>query len=271
MTQGGFFSGPDMDSEELRQALLRWWETRPPREHAESLLRPRFTLLEMQLDAIKELILRHRQAEAATRIKFEGLDAEIEADPDNEQLDLLREEWFWKAVFMDSAHSMAAVGMLAPFIESLFVAIFESLKDKDALPTGHRRNSLEERDVWNPQWYAARKPEDNRKDIILGIRQLADATGLTVHLPPGHEPALEALFVYRNNMLHNAFEWPTKKVEGFTKTIASKGWPKDWFSGVDRGEDPWLYYMAPDFCAHCVALIDGIIDGTGRYLKERGR
>ena len=267
MTQGGFFSGSNMGPDEMRQMLQRWRENKTPREHADGLLRPRFTFLELQLDAIKELIHRHQQAEAATRIKFEELDAEIEANPDNEQLDVLREDRFWKAVFMDSAHSMAAVGMLAPFIESLFVAIFDRLKDKAALPTDHRRNTLGEREIWNPQWYAARKVEENRKDIVLGIRQLADVTGLTAHLPAGHKPALEALFAYRNNMLHNGFEWPAKKVEGFTKSIAANGWPEDWFTVVDHGADPWLYYLTPKFCAHCVTLTDGIIEGTGRYLK----
>ena len=270
MKQGGFFSGSGMDPEEVRQRLQRWHESRPPREHAERLLRLRFTFLELQLDAIKELIHRHQQAEEATWIKLEELDAEIEANPENQQLDALREERFLKAVFMESAHSMAAVGMLAPFIESLFVAIFDRLKDKVALPTDHRRNTLGEGDIWNPQCYATREGEVDRKDIFLGIKQLAGATDLKPYLPPGHEPALEALFAFRNNMLHNGFEWPAKKVQDFTMRIASRGWPDDWFSGTGRGKDPWLYYMTPKFCAHSVALIDGIIDGTGRYLKERG-
>ncbi|MFZ3585203.1 hypothetical protein ACOI1H_24175, partial [Loktanella sp. DJP18] len=242
MTQDGFLSGSNLEPEEMQQMLQRWRENRTPREHAEGLLRPRFTFLELQLDAIKELIHRHQQAEAVTWIKFKELDMEIEANPNNEQLDGLREDRFWKAVFMDSAHSMAVVGMLAPFIESLFDAIFDRLKHKVTLPTDHRRNTLGERDIWNPQWYAARKAEDSRKDIVLGIKQLAGATGFKTYLPPGHEPALEALFAFRNNMLHNGFEWPTKKVKLFTKRIASEGWPDDWFSGTDRGEDPWLYY-----------------------------
>ena len=79
---------------------------------------------------------------------------------------------------------------------------------------------------------------------------------------------LEALFRYRNNMFHNGFEWPDAKIESFAAERSK--WPEGWFEIAERNDKPWLFYMSPQFCTHCVTTVDGIIDGTGRYLKERG-
>lgn len=170
---------------------------------------------------------------------------------------------------MDSAHSMSAVGMLAPFIESLFVAIFEGLRKRQVSDAGDTRRQRADDQFWNPQVFFDKDvPKTN---LVKGIEQLAVSCGLHPHLPEGYEKTLAALFAYRNNMLHNGFEWPADTISKFSSRIASEKWPETWFTSADRGGKPWLYYMSPDFCAHCVELIDGIIDGTGRYLKERGR
>lgn len=228
----------------------------------------RHTLLEQQLAAIKELISLNQQTEAATRIAFEELGKEIEANPDNEQLDILREGRFWKAVFMDSAYSMSAVGMLAPFIESLFVTIFDGLKDRVAISNDDPRHKLGEQERWNAKIYYSNRSKGRRQDLLQGIRQLSAATGLTAYLPSDTQASLEALFRYRNNMLHNGFEWPSEKVKGFNKDMAK--WPESWFAVAKRNDQPWLIYMTPEFCAHCVALIEQIVNGVGQYLRDRG-
>jgi hypothetical protein len=39
-------------------------------------------------------------------------------------------------------------------------------------------------------------------------------------------------------------------------------------ASADKGSEPWIYYISPDFCAHCIETIDGIMEGVGRYLKK---
>ena len=262
MTQGGFFPPPDEDP---TKGIRSWVERLPPRAHTQWLLR--HSLPGEQLAAIKDLLHRNQQAAAATQIKFDELKAEIEANPDNERLDDIYDERFWKAVFMDSAHSMSAVGMLAPFIESLFVAIFEGLRKRQGSAADDTRRQRADDQFWNPQIFFDK--DSTKTNLVKGISQLAVSCGLQSFLPTDYEKSLSALFAYRNNMLHNGFEWPADTIRKFSNRIASEKWPEDWFTSADRDGQPWLYYMSPDFCAHCVDLIDGIIDGVGLYLKER--
>lgn len=252
--------------EDPTEHMRRWVDRLPPSAHTQWLLR--HSLPGEQLAAIKDLLHRNQQAAAATQIKFDELKAEMETNPDNEQLDNLYEDRFWRAVFMDSAHSMSAVGMLAPFIESLFVAIFDGLRKRQSSDTGDTRRQRADSQFWNPQ--IVFRSEGPRDDLVAGIDQLAESCGLKPHLPADYRKTLSALFAYRNNMLHNGFEWPSETIDKFSRRIASEKWPENWFTSADREGKPWLYYMSPDFCAHCVDLIDGVIEGTGRYLKERG-
>jgi hypothetical protein len=263
VTQRGFFPPSDEDTADLWR---RFEEAISPSMRAEWMLR--HTMLGLQLSAIKDLMHRNERAAAATRIKLKELNWEAEANPDQVQLEFLHERRFWQAIFMDSAHSMSAVGMLAPFIESLFVAIFEGLRKRQRMDAGHTRRQRADDQFWNPQ--IVFRSEGPRDDLVAGIDQLAESCGLKPYLPDDYRKTLSALFAYRNNMLHNGFEWPAETIGKFSYRIASEKWPEAWFTSADRDGKPWLYYMSPEFCSHCVDLIDGIIDGTGRYLKERG-
>ena len=105
--------------------------------------------LEAQLLAIKDLVRRNRQSDEGLAAEIEALDAEIRKSTD-EHVYHLQDCWIDRihdSVFQDAAHSMSAVGMLAPFIESLFVAVFNGLrKDQDGPPvslTGKRRRGQE--------------------------------------------------------------------------------------------------------------------------------
>ena len=44
-----------------------------------------------------------------------------------------------------------------------------------------------------------------KKDLVAGILQLCDATGLVKKLPSDLEVTLSALFIYRNRMFHDGF------------------------------------------------------------------
>lgn len=213
----GFFSSSDFDPAEMGRRLR---DSLSPRDHAMSLLR--HTLLDQQLDAIKRVLRSHEEAREAEVYRLDVLDTDPRwGDDDDGGLESLRDERFWQMTFQASAHSMAAVGMLAPLIESLFVSIFDGLKGKIEFPTDHPRLKLRKRDFWNPQVYQGSKGA--RGDLLQGIGQLSDVTGLKPFLPTQTQTALEALFRYRNNMFHNGFEWPDDKVSTFSD--ASKKWP----------------------------------------------
>ena len=221
-----------------------------------------------QLKAIKELLHRNHQAAEASRIKFDELRQLMNATPDNEQLDRLQDDRFWSRVFMDSAHSMSAFGMLAPFMESLFVAIFVGLGRWQVEDLGGTRRQRADDQFWNPQIYFEK--DMPKVNLVKGIEQLAVSCGLQLYLPAEYEKTLAALFAYRNNMFHNGFLWPAETISKFSNRVTSEKWADTWFTSVDKAGKPWLYYMSPEFCDHCVKLIDEIMDSTGRYLKERG-
>ncbi|MGD9863405.1 MAG: hypothetical protein AB7S99_09350 [Pseudodonghicola sp.] len=249
------------------EALARLWlEMLPPDVHVTQLLGE--WLPADQLNAIKELLQRNHQAAEASRIKFDELRQQLNATPDDEQLNRLHDDRFWSRVFMDSAHSMSAVGMLAPFMESLFVAIFAGLRRWQVEDMGDVRRQRADDQFWNPQIYFEKDmPKTN---LVKGIQQLAGSCGLQPFLPAEYEKTLAALFAYRNNMFHNGFLWSAETISKFSNRVASEKWPDAWFASVDKGGKPWLYYMSPEFCDHCIRLIDEIMDGTGRYLKEIG-
>lgn len=262
MTDGFFKGSRNLDPAALKAGLSA---TLTPRDRAMNLLR--HTLLDQQLDAIKAVLRNHEAEREGTGYQFEVLDSDPRWDGEHDGgLEARRDAAFWRLTFQASAHSMSAVGMLAPFIESLFVAIFDGLKTRAEIPPDHLRQKLREKDRWNPQVYQG--SNGARTDLLKGIAQLSKATGLAPHLPPQTGMTLEALIRYRNNMLHNGFEWPDGKVDGFAAEVSK--WPEGWFEVAESDGKPWLYYMSPGFCTQCVALTDGIIDGVGRYRKERG-
>ena len=169
----------------------------------------------------------------------------------------------------DAAHSMAAVGMLAPLVESLFVSIFDGLRklsqDKAQVSNGNPRLAASQDQFWNPRFEI--KSKSNRRNIVAGIRQLADAIGLSEHFRPDYEKTLAALFHYRNMMFHNGFEWFRDEGKEFSNRIQNAGWPEEWFKESRGFGDTWFFYMTPEFVQHCLGTIDELIEGVGAYVK----
>ena len=261
MTKSGFFSGPDAGPTEIAHRLR---DGLSPRDLAMHLIR--HTLLDQQLDAIKRTLRTHEEIREAESYRLDVLDTDPRWDGEYDGgLEALRDARFWQMTFQSSAHSMAAVGMLAPFIESLFVEIFKALKTRGTeIKSDHLRHDLPPKKRWDPRVYAENKNE--RRGIAKGTNQLAEAIDLLPLLPDNLEMSLMALYKYRNKMFHNGFEWPETIISSFDEE--RKDWP-GWFDLARRDDKPWLVFITPEFCAHCVDLIDAIIDGTGRFLKDR--
>ena len=93
-----------------------------------------------QLFAIKGVLRRNQEDNKAAKADIDALAEEIRITPGQDPGLLLADlfDHLHRSVFLNAAHSMAAVGMLAPFVESLFVWIFWGIEDH---PTRRRRGS----------------------------------------------------------------------------------------------------------------------------------
>lgn len=241
-----------------------------PRDHTLALL-DEFDI-EAQLIAIRALLNRNRDDEARTREDIQQLDRyirnAIHRDPEYQAH--LEGQWadeLHSSVFQDAAHSMASVGMLAPFVESLFVAIFQKLRAKSSsvVPIDKRRLASDDL-FWDPRRYF--DGGQAKENTPAGIQQLAKSIGLQKHLPEGYGKCLNAILAYRNNMFHNGFEWPVDRRRDFAKLMKNDGWPEEWFKKSQKGGEDWIFYMSDAFIQHCIEVIEGVLDGVGQYLKE---
>lgn len=233
-----------------------------------------------QLIAIRTLLDLHRKAEAAhtaeirkaeqfarTPVRTRSSDPFVAALED----DFREQNWIDHlhcSVYHDAAHSMAAVGLIAPFVESIFFLSFRSIQREMA----KRSLRLNEHERWqrstDDRWdcHYVWKNGRRQRDLVEGIVQLVDAVAMKALMPGDLEHTLSALFAYRNKMFHFGFEWPLEERRRFDRQLSR--WPEDWFSKATSGGAPWVFYMSPTFVAHCLGRTEQIISGIGRFCKE---
>ena len=231
--------------------------------------------LEAQLLAITSLLCRNQLTDEALKAEIKQLDEDVRAYANGNAMYRMYLEDRWgdalhHSGFQDAAHSMAAVGMLAPFIESLFVSIFSGLREceqsKINASIDDPRIAVPQDKFWDlrSEFYHRRR----RCGVVAGILHVAHATGLTKYLPSGYDKVLKALFKYRNKMFHLGFEWPMPERIEFDK-LRSRKWPAEWFRTATRGDEPWIFYMSDEFITHCLKTIDEVLEGVGAYFRER--
>ena len=231
--------------------------------------------LEAQLLAITSLLCRNQQADKALAAEIKQRDEDVRTNARRNEVDRIYREARWldalhHSVFQDAANSMAAVGMLAPFIESLFASIFSGLRDyqrgNNRALSGDPKIVASSNESWDPysEFYHRRR----RCGVVAGILHVAHATGLTKYLPSGYDKVLTALLKYRNKMFHLGFEWPMPERIEFDK-LRSRKWPTEWFRTATRDDRPWIFYMSDEFIKHCLKTIDEVLEGVGAYFRER--
>ena len=201
-----------------------------------------------QIDAIGALCARLNQSEdeLADKILETREYAEQVSGDANE---FATEEWVYlshMSVFQGAAHSMAAVSMLAPLIESAFKDVCLKIKRPTRLPEGQTGG------------------------LVADFMKVAREEGLTVdYLPDDLRPTLEAIFEYRNKMLHCGFEWPSDEIGKFD--ARRKSWPCAWFKYSLLGDDVWMFYMSRTFISHCLDMTREVVDGIDDFLVDRAR
>ena len=232
--------------------------------------------LEAQLLAITGMLFRNQQEDEALAAKIKQLDEDVRAYARGNAMYrvYLEDQWIdalHGSGFQDAAHSMAAVGMLAPFIESLFVSIFGVLREYEqsdnVASCNEPRINASQNEFWDPRFVFNRGGRS--RGIVAGIEQLAGTTGLSEYLPSGYVKMLSALFKYRHKMFHLGFEWPMPERIKFDNHVQTGKWPAEWFRKATRDDRPWIFYMSDEFITHCLNTIDAVLEGVGAYFRER--
>jgi hypothetical protein len=210
-----------------------------------------------QLTAIRNLLLRERAADVETMRAIQAL----ESAPASQQAVDERVDRLHGSVYQDAAHSMAAVGMLAPLAESLFRYSLLAFGERYAslgIPSPlHARFTMAR--AWDPK-------NNGRRGFVAGVREICDAAGISPLLPLDALRFLDALFAYRNAMFHNGLEWPPGERAGFRSRAG--GWPDDWFVWSETGGEPWIAYMTEGFIDGVLTMLEDAMDGFGRFARD---
>ena len=221
---------------------------------------------EAQLVAIRTVLERNREAEERLLAEIERIEDDLREHRGNSWTVDQRDSLLHSSTFLDAAHSMAAVGLIVPLVESLFDRAFRYLKDEIedsySLECGHERWQLDDRWDHHFVWKSGRR----QRNIARGIVQLAEAIDLKKHLPDDLERTLSILFEYRDKMFHCGLEWPDKDRKDFANLIASNGW-SDCFTKAQSGGDPWIFYLSREFTYHCLDTVDEVVEGLGARVR----
>jgi hypothetical protein len=229
--------------------------------------------VDAQLMAIGGLLHRNRNADQSVRDEIKRIEEHARHLKDVEEAEWAAADWVDQLVhstYQDAAHSMSAVGMLAPLVETVFYQCFQSI-GKRFYPATHPHKT---HDRWHAthglQWDCHFVVAHGRthKDIVKGIFQLSDAVGLTPRFPADLKAVLSALFAYRNSMFHHGFEWPVEERERFAKRIESEGWPADWFSVATSNGKPWMFSLSDKFIRHCNKTIEQVLQAIGGFVRD---
>ena len=131
------------DAADPEQGIFDWLNADDPTRDAAGLVMPHLDY-ESQLIAILELLRHQRQAEEVVGREIDKLKKFAERTRDEHAID----EWIAhisQHTYHAAAHSMAAVGMIAPFTESVFYHAFRGIEramtKTDQLPFQHERCS----------------------------------------------------------------------------------------------------------------------------------
>ena len=191
-----------------------------------------------QMIAIRSLLSRQDQAGRQLEDEMKEVDT-LAAQSSGDANDHWVDEWIdlansWS--YQAAAHSMAAVGMIAPLIESAFE---RTLRRKGKKYSG--------------------------KGIVEKIMKCIDELGMKEYMPDDLGMTLKALFEYRNKMFHCGFEWPLEERRRFEETLNESGWPRDWFEKATIGDKPWMFHMSSKFTDHCANRATQVMEGIQKF------
>lgn len=216
-----------------------------------------------QLSAIKEF-LTHSTAYFSAK-DTETKDAEEKCNGSDGSVEhvvgLYQESIYW-----DSAFSMAAIGQIAPYIESLFTAFFAKYANFFQPDKSHSRFTIARVQSFDPHYYFDDK--SSRKDLTAGIIQLSDAIAISTKMPKFFKETITCVFAYRNKMFHNGLEWSKSESAKFSSFLKEKRIPAKWFDVATSGGSPWCYFMTNEFITHLLSFSDKILQILCEILDD---
>ncbi|ANL47567.1 hypothetical protein AMC87_CH02902 [Rhizobium phaseoli] len=227
-----------------------------------------------QLRAVRLMISRNRQAGEAFSKAIANDAAEVRAyeGPHQDHWIGQHVDMIHESVYRDAAESMAAIGMIAPLVESTLgqsLAALGGMHDrKNIHPGNHKRWKRAESHAerWNCQYYFDDK-NVAKNNIILGLPQVAAACGLDKFLSQDFMTWFKAMFNYRNFMLHGGFEWTVQRREFFEKEIVKHGWEQFFTCSTTNGR-PWVYYIKDEAIDALPTMVENMLDSLGRFTKS---
>ena len=227
---------------------------------------------EAQLIAISHLLNAHQNADAESTQEIKDIE-KFAQNTKGARNEYAVDQWLERlhsSTFQSAAHSMSAVGMLAPLFESIFYQAFYGIKEnlfieKQTLPK-HNRWVQTESEKWDCHF--AWGKEGRKRNLVLGIMQLSEATGLKLFLHDDLELVLTVLFSYRNKMFHCGFEWPIEERNRFWSRINKEKWPENWLEAATTNNEPWIIYLSNEFIWHCLERIRATIAAIGKFVYE---
>lgn len=187
-----------------------------------------------QLLAIREVLVRNRKAEIGLGAEIERLRARAKRTGDEQAIDNLH-YLFDVSTYQDAAHSMVAASLLAPFIEGVLSRAVHGVE------------------------YLRGTGNCSRIDWRT-IKERITKVGIKPYMPSDFDQVVDALFLYRNKVLHCGLEWPRDDRNEFNSWLNK--WPNDWFSMAKSNSVPVIFWMTPTFVKRCFVLADQIIDGV---------
>ena len=229
---------------------------------------------DMQLIAIRGMLRRNREAMASVDQEIAESRAATDAYNGPHHDHYIDEHVYMlqQSVYTEAAVSMAAIGMVAPMVESVFAEAFRELGKmyvvKNRSPGDHKRwtRADEHKDRWNVQVYFDSKREA-KSNIILGLPQIAEAVGLNAHIDSETWKWLDAMLQYRNYMFHGGLEWSEENREKFQTLIETQGWEK-YFDKSTTNDAPWIFYIRADAIDDIPNKLEAVLDGLAAFAKS---
>lgn len=227
-----------------------------------------------QLSAVRLMIARNKEAREAydKAIKRDKEEVQAYRGPYRHHYDDQHTDMLHETIFRDAAESMAAIGMIAPMVESTLgqslAALGNMYETKKIAPPVHKRwtRAGTHKERWNCQFHFNNKKEA-KNNILEGFPQLAAASGLEPFLPPGFHSWFKAMFSYRNSMFHGGFEWSLERRSAFRESIEKNGW-EQFFTCSETGGQPWAYYLTNDTLNEMPSVVETLLDGLAAFAKS---
>ncbi|ESY22448.1 hypothetical protein [Mesorhizobium sp. C395A] len=225
-----------------------------------------------QLEAIRAVLREHRRSadHVSTNIKELEEEARTYQGPYHDHVVDEHVDAIWRSTYSDAAISLSAVGMIVPTLETIFAQAFRALGDKyvakGIAPPDHKRwrRAKDNPERWNVQWYFGKS--DAGVDIVSGLPQLCDATGVSAHLRPDDLDWIVALLSYRNRMFHGGFEWSIPQRQTFVALIAERGWDQ-YFVWSTTDHEPWICFLRDQVIDALPDRVFAILGSLGRFTK----